>query len=60
MLLLHGISSSLDYFGPSISLLACPFRVIVFRECGHSPMLEYPERFSSVITEFVFQEPPLV
>lgn len=34
-------------------------KLLVFRECGHSPMLEYPERFSEAITEFVFQEPPL-
>jgi pimeloyl-ACP methyl ester carboxylesterase len=35
-------------------------KLLLFRECGHSPMLEYPERFSKAITEFVFQEPPLV
>jgi pimeloyl-ACP methyl ester carboxylesterase len=35
-------------------------KLLVFSECGHSPMLEYPERFSTAITEFVFQEPPLV
>lgn len=34
-------------------------KLIIFRECGHSPMLEYPERFSSVITEFIFQKTPL-
>ena len=33
---------------------------LFFRKCGHSPMLEYPERFSEAITEFVFQEPTLV
>ena len=45
--LLRVISSWLDCFGPSISLLA------------RSPMPESPKRFSALITEFVFQEPPL-
>ncbi|NTW53415.1 MAG: alpha/beta hydrolase [Chlorobaculum sp.] len=31
-------------------------KLLFFRECGHSPMLEYPERFSTAITEFVQQE----
>jgi pimeloyl-ACP methyl ester carboxylesterase len=34
-------------------------KLLFFQECGHSPMLEYPERFSTAITEFVFQEQPL-
>ena len=33
-------------------------KLIVFRECGHCPMLEYPEQFSSEITSFVFEETP--
>lgn len=31
-------------------------RLVVFRNCGHSPMLEYPEEFSSAITEFILHE----
>jgi pimeloyl-ACP methyl ester carboxylesterase len=27
-------------------------RFIVFRECGHIPHEEYPERFTEVVTEF--------
>jgi pimeloyl-ACP methyl ester carboxylesterase len=34
-------------------------KLVIFRECGHSPMLEYPEQFSTAITEFIHQEPPL-
>ncbi|AOS83423.1 hypothetical protein BIU88_04260 [Chlorobaculum limnaeum] len=37
-----------------------PAILLVFRMCGHSPVLEYPERISEAITDFVFQEPPLV
>ena len=40
------IASSLDCFGPSISLLA------------RSPMPESPKRVSALVTEFVLQEPP--
>jgi hypothetical protein len=53
------IASWLDCFCPSISLLARPFRVLVFGERARSPMPECPKRFSALITEFVFQEPPL-
>lgn len=28
----------------------------VFKNCGHCPMLEYPEQFSSTITAFILQE----
>lgn len=59
MPLLRVIASSLDCFGPSISLLARPFRLLVFRKRDRSPMPECPKRFSALITEFVFQEPPL-
>ena len=48
MPLLRSISSWLDCFGPSISLLA------------RSPVPESPKRFSALVTEFVLQEPPLV
>lgn len=32
-------------------------RLVMFEECGHSPMLEYPDKFSDTITEFIFTEP---
>ncbi|MGC8774338.1 MAG: alpha/beta fold hydrolase [Chlorobaculum sp.] len=34
-------------------------KLLIFKDCGHSPMLEYPEQFSTAITEFIHQEPPL-
>jgi len=34
-------------------------KLLFFRDCGHSPMLEYPEQFSRAITEFILQKPPL-
>jgi len=33
-------------------------KLVIFSECGHSPMLEYPSLFSAAITEFIFQESP--
>ncbi|NTW52193.1 MAG: alpha/beta hydrolase [Chlorobiaceae bacterium] len=33
-------------------------KLLIFSECGHSPMLEYPAQFSAAITEFIFQETP--
>jgi len=33
-------------------------RLIVFRDCGHCPMLEYPEKFSSAVKNFIFEETP--
>jgi pimeloyl-ACP methyl ester carboxylesterase len=31
-------------------------RLIMFKDCGHSPMLEYPEQFSSAVREFILSE----
>lgn len=31
-------------------------KLVMFKECGHSPMLEYPGQFSSVITDFLLSE----
>lgn len=31
-------------------------RLVMFEECGHSPMLEHPEKFSRTITEFALAE----
>lgn len=33
-------------------------KLIVFRDCGHCPMLEYPEKFSSAVKNFIFEETP--
>ena len=33
-------------------------KLVIFNNCGHSPMLEYPRQFSSAITEFIFSEAP--
>ncbi|HWR00535.1 MAG TPA: alpha/beta hydrolase [Chlorobaculum sp.] len=33
-------------------------KLVVFSECGHSPMLEYPALFSAAITDFIFNESP--
>jgi pimeloyl-ACP methyl ester carboxylesterase len=32
-------------------------RVVLFEKCGHAPMLEYPDKFSRTITEFILSEP---
>jgi pimeloyl-ACP methyl ester carboxylesterase len=32
-------------------------RLVMFEKCGHSPMLEYPEKFTRTITDFIFTEP---
>ena len=32
-------------------------KLVMIRNCGHSPMLEYPGEFTSAITEFIFSEP---
>jgi pimeloyl-ACP methyl ester carboxylesterase len=32
-------------------------KVVMFEECGHAPMLEYPEKFTRTITEFILSEP---
>jgi pimeloyl-ACP methyl ester carboxylesterase len=31
-------------------------KLVMFNECGHSPMLEYPEKFSATIRDFIVQE----
>jgi len=31
--------------------------VVMFEQCGHSPMLEYPEKFNRTVTEFILSEP---
>ncbi|ABL65658.1 alpha/beta fold hydrolase [Chlorobium phaeobacteroides] len=31
-------------------------KLVIFSDCGHSPMLEYPEKFSTTIREFIFSE----
>ncbi|NTU57714.1 MAG: alpha/beta hydrolase [Chlorobiaceae bacterium] len=33
-------------------------KLLIFSECGHSPMLEYPAQFCEAITEFIHQESP--
>lgn len=33
-------------------------RLIVFRDCGHCPMLEYPEKFSAAVKNFIFEKTP--
>jgi pimeloyl-ACP methyl ester carboxylesterase len=35
-------------------------KLVIFSECGHSPMLEYPAEFSAAITRFICQETPSV
>jgi pimeloyl-ACP methyl ester carboxylesterase len=32
-------------------------KLVIIRDCGHSPMLEHPGEFSSAITEFILSEP---
>lgn len=32
-------------------------RLVMLRECGHSPMLEHPEAFCDAVTGFIHQEP---
>jgi pimeloyl-ACP methyl ester carboxylesterase len=32
-------------------------QLIMFDECGHSPMLEYPEKFTRTISEFILRQP---
>ncbi len=48
------------YFSPSIAESVKnelpSSRLVMFEECGHSPMLEYPEKFSRTITEFALAE----
>jgi pimeloyl-ACP methyl ester carboxylesterase len=31
-------------------------KLVMFRECGHSPMLEYPEKFTRTVTDFILSE----
>ncbi|MEI6758433.1 MAG: alpha/beta hydrolase [Chlorobium sp.] len=49
------------YFPPSIAESVRSevpsSRLVMFDECGHSPMLEYPEKFSRTVTDFIFAEP---
>lgn len=33
-------------------------KLLMLRNCGHSPMLEYPELFSTAITEFILNDQP--
>ena len=33
-------------------------KLVIFSNCGHSPMLEFPRQFSSAITEFILSESP--
>jgi len=33
-------------------------KLIVFRDCGHCPMLEYPKKFSTAIKNFIFEKTP--
>lgn len=33
-------------------------KLIVFGDCGHCPMLEYPKKFSATIKHFIFEETP--
>jgi len=59
MLLLHGISSSLDYYGPSIPLLARSFRVLAldllgFGESDKPQMIPYSlQLYADLIHEFI-------
>ncbi|NTU90432.1 MAG: alpha/beta hydrolase [Chlorobiaceae bacterium] len=32
-------------------------KLIIIENCGHSPMIEHPQEFSSAITEFILNEP---
>ncbi|NTV01598.1 MAG: alpha/beta hydrolase [Chlorobiaceae bacterium] len=32
-------------------------KLVMIRDCGHSPMLEHPEEFASAIVQFIFSEP---
>lgn len=48
------------YVSPKVALIAnreipCS-KLVIIKDCGHSPMLEYPEEFCRTITEFVFSE----
>jgi pimeloyl-ACP methyl ester carboxylesterase len=49
------------YFAPEIAQTVKneipAAKLVMFEECGHSPMLEYPEKFSRTITEFILSEP---
>jgi pimeloyl-ACP methyl ester carboxylesterase len=49
-----------QYISPKIagsvrSELPCS-RLVMFGDCGHAPMLEYPEKFSDTVMEFIFSE----
>lgn len=50
------------YFSPKIAEsvkreLPCS-DLVMFAECGHAPMLEYPEKFSETVREFILSEHP--
>ncbi len=50
------------YFSPKIAgsvktELPCS-ELVMFAECGHAPMLEYPEKFSETVREFILSEHP--
>lgn len=46
------------YLSPSLArsvLAEIPSsKLVMFEECGHSPMLEYPEKFTRTLTDFIF------
>ncbi|MCF8381974.1 MAG: alpha/beta hydrolase [Chlorobium sp.] len=51
-----------QYFSPKIarsvnSEIPCS-NLVIFPECGHAPMLEYPEKFSETVREFILSEHP--
>ncbi|NTU97522.1 MAG: alpha/beta hydrolase [Chlorobiaceae bacterium] len=31
--------------------------LVMFEECGHAPMLEYPEKFTRTVTDFILSDP---
>ncbi|NTW57354.1 MAG: alpha/beta hydrolase, partial [Chlorobiaceae bacterium] len=45
------------YLSPSLArsvLAEIPSsKLVMFEECGHSPMLEYPEKFTRTVTDFI-------
>ncbi|MBN1928737.1 MAG: alpha/beta hydrolase [Chlorobiaceae bacterium] len=50
------------YLSPKFARVACrelaASELIVFSNCGHCPMLEYPEQFSEAIKAFIFEKTP--
>jgi pimeloyl-ACP methyl ester carboxylesterase len=49
------------YLSPSLArsvLAEIPSsKLVMFEKCGHSPMLEYPEKFTKTVSDFILSEP---